>query len=90
MMIDVRVLLVLVVLALLLGMLIGGAIEFCQRGGTYDLRQELRASYRQSELLREELYRRDVLGTANHPAGRARVSVTSRPHLSLITNETGA
>lgn len=85
-------------IALLMGIaviffLIGGAIEYCQTGGVYDLTKDLARERKENERLREELHFTDaMLARSIHPAGRAlNASVASqRPHLSLIKSEPGA
>ena len=66
---------------------IGGFTQFAKRGGTYDLKQELRRERRDNEALRELLYaQRNTAG--NHPAGKALAAVTAeRQHLSLVKSE---
>lgn len=70
---------------------IGKFTEYARRDGSYELRRELRASYRENERLREELFTAGLaLGAECHPAHRAlpQLSVqVERPNLSLVKSE---
>lgn len=56
--------------------LLGGAYEYAKKGGSYDLRRDLRASYRDAENLRELVHAGNYRngGDHVHPSnGRLRV-----------------
>lgn len=70
---------------------IGKFTEYARKDGTYELRREIRASYRENERLRQELFTAGIaLGAERHPASRALPELSvkvERPHLSLIKSE---